>query len=281
MAKADTTGRILISGERILAGYQYPPLSLFLAIPGYLAGDYRYSLLGASAIAGATLALARPGKLGTMVAPLWFFSQASFFVIQFGYTETLVAMLLVLTVASASRRSRWTFVPLGLFFASKQYAFVILPLVWLIPLPDANESLRQRLRLIAEAAAVAIGVSLPFLIWNPAALYHDLVTVQLLAPFRPESLSLPGWWFSSATAGRHLPTWLGFAALIPTTALALWRPRPSAARFATAVALVMMGFFFCSKMAFVNYYVCVLGALAAAVAVRSPRNSQSTIVASS
>jgi hypothetical protein len=66
--------------------------------------------------------------------------------------------------------------------------------------------------------------------------------------------------------GGQLPAWLGFASLVPTTIVALWKRQVSSAGFATAVALVYVTFFALSKQAFVNYYIFVFGALAIALA---------------
>lgn len=256
-----------LDGQRVLVGYHYPPLSLLLAVPGYLAGDYRYSLLVATTIAGVLLYAGSPTWRGAAAMSLWLFSPVTFFVIEWGWTDPFVVLFLVATGLAAQRRSAWTFLPLGLLFAVKQYAVLAAPLLMLLPARD--ESLRGRLRLLLQAAAVALVVSVPFLIWDPAAMFRNLVTFQAQQPFRPESLSVPAWWYS-AIGGMRLPSWLCFAAVAPATALALWRLRPSATSFALAVSLVLFVFFACAKQAFVNYYVVCLGALAAVIAFSGP-----------
>jgi len=77
-------------------------------------------------------------------------------------------------------------------------------------------------------------------------------------------LSLPAWWHGRY--GQRLPDWLGFASLLPTSALALWRCERNATGFALALALGSLVFFGLSKQAFGNYYFFSLGAICCALA---------------
>jgi len=53
-----------VFGGRVHIGFPYPPLSLFLALPGYLlGGDYRYSSLAATTLSGYFIASARPSRI--------------------------------------------------------------------------------------------------------------------------------------------------------------------------------------------------------------------------
>lgn len=262
-ASSQYYGPGLVAGDRVLMGFQYPPLSLFLAVPGYLLGDYRYSLLIAGAVTGGVLYLLRPGAMGAIAAALWLFSPIAFFVIGCGWTDTFAVLFLTLTAFAASRRSRWMFVPLGLLFAVKQYAVLAAPLVLLLPVTEAEDSIRGRLRLLLEAAGVAVAVTAPMFLLNPSAMFRDLVTFQVLQPFRAESLSIPGWWHQVRQGGQ-VPVWLCFVAIVPATLVALWRRRVTAYGFPLGTALVLMVFFAFGKQAFVNYYHFVFGALVTA-----------------
>jgi hypothetical protein len=247
----------MVVDGRVLTGFQYPPLSLYFALPGYLLGDYRYSMLCAIAVAGACMAYTRPGPLAATAMALWLFSPGALYILQYGYTESMVVMLVAWTVACAARGSRWLFVPLGLVFASKQYMFLLTaPLVWLLPNP------RQ---LLVRGSAVGALVTAPFVLINPRAFIESIVLLQLRQPFRPESLSIPGWWANHF--GEQLPSWWCFVSLVPTAALALWRCERSAAAFAAALSLVSFVFFFLSKQAFANYYFFTLGTICCALAL--------------
>src|SRR5262245_16923050 len=263
-ASSQYYGAGLVSGDRVLVGFQYPPLSPFLAVPGYLVGDYRYSLLIAGAMTGLFLYLSRPDRIGAIALALWCFSPIALFVIQVGWTDTFVVLFLTMTAFAASRRSRWTFVPLGLLFAVKQYAIFAAPLVLLLPMRSSEDSAGGRLRLLFKAAAVAVAVTLPMFLLDPAAMIRDLITFQVLQPFRAESLSIPGWWRRSMECAE-LPAWLSFAAIVPATLLAVWRRRATEFGLPLATALVLMVFFAFGKQAFVNYYQFVFGALVTAV----------------
>jgi hypothetical protein len=253
----------LVAGDRVLMGFQYPPLSLFLAVPGYLLGDYRFSLLIAGALTGVFLYLCRPGRIGVIGMALWLFAPIAFFVIQWGWTDPFAVFFLTMTTFAASRRSRWMFVPLGLLFAVKQYAILGVPLVFLLPLRHHDDSVRGRLILLLKAAAVGLAVTGPMFLLNPAAMIRDLIVFQVLQPFRAESLSIPGWWFQ-VTQGSQLPMWLGFGAAVAATFVALWRRRVTAFAFPLATAFVLMVFFAFGKQAFVNYYCFVFGGLVTA-----------------
>jgi len=253
----------LVAGDRVLMGFQYPPLSLFLAIPGHLLGDYRYSLLIATAISGVFLYLSRPGVLSAIAMALWLFSPVGFFVLQYGWTDSFPVLFLTMTVFAASRQSRWLFVPLGLLFAVKQYAVLAAPLVFLLPALEGGAPVRGQIKLLLKAGAVGVAVTAPMFLLNPAAMIRDLITFQVIQPFRPDSLSVPGWWHQ-VTQGGSLPIWLCFVAIVPAIAVALWRCRVTAFAFPLAVAFVMMVFFAFGKQAFVNYYHFVFGALVTA-----------------
>jgi hypothetical protein len=254
----------MVVNGRVLTGYQYPPLSLLFAIPGYvLGGDYRYSELFAMTVAGGCMAYARLGTLGASAMALWLFSPGCLFVLEQGYTEPMLVMLMAATLLCAVRRPGWLFVPLGLLFAAKQYMLVITaPLIWLLPWPDQTPGAPWRLLL--RAAAVATALTLPFFVINPKALFDCLVLLQLRQPFRLDSLSVPAWWMTHY--GKRLPDWLGFASIVPFSMLALRRCERSASGFAAGLALVSFAFFVLSKQAFSNYYFFNLGAICSAVA---------------
>ena len=262
-ASSQYYGPGLVAGDRVLMGFQYPPLSLFLAVPGYFFGDYRYSLLIAAAVTGGVLYLSRPGVMGAIAAALWLFSPIAFFVIGCGWTDSFAVLFLTLTAFAASRRSRWMFLPLGLLFAVKQYAVLAAPLVLLLPVSEAEDSFKSRLRPLLEAAGVAVAVTAPMFLLNPSAMFRDLITFQVLQPFRAESLSIPGWWHQFVEGGQ-VPVWLCFVAIVPATLVALWRRRVTPYGFPLGTAFVLMVFFAFGKQAFVNYYHFVFGALVTA-----------------
>ncbi|HZH02474.1 MAG TPA: hypothetical protein VEY30_01740, partial [Myxococcaceae bacterium] len=109
---------------RLQFGYLYPPLSLLLALPGHLFfGDYRYSQLGANALAGLLMATARPGRWSGAALFFYLFTPRSLFILEQGWSEPFVVLGLAAATFAACRRPRllpWAF---GLFLAVKQYLF--------------------------------------------------------------------------------------------------------------------------------------------------------------
>ncbi len=243
-------------------GFPYPPLSLFLALPGYLlAGDYRYAQLLALIGAAALLAIARPGRLGMAAAALLLFSPRSFYVLEQGWTEPFAILLLALTVTCACRWPRALPVALGLLLASKQ-TMIFVPILAVL-LAGGLAHWRAYWALLWKAGLVALAVSLPLILGALNGFMASAITLQFYQPLRLDSLSYVA---VLARAGVTTPFWLSFVAVIPALALALWRGARTPAGFATAVGLVYLAFFALNKQAFCNDYYFVLGALACAIA---------------
>jgi len=264
---------------RLAFGFPYPPLSLFLALPSYLlAGDHRYAQLLALALAGALLALARPGRVGALAAALLLFSPRVFFVLEQGWTEPFLILLLALVVACACRWPRALPVAFGLLLAVKQ-TLVFAPLTAFLLVGEVVGGVvgsrgrwRDWWRLVWRAGGVALAISLPLALWNVRGFVVSVVTLQLYQPLRPDALSYVAW---LARANLPAPGWLAFAAIVPACALALWRGARTPAGFAAAMALIYLTFFAFNKQAFCNYYFFALGALCAAIAATHPVASPS------
>ncbi|CAA9561810.1 MAG: hypothetical protein AVDCRST_MAG18-1147 [uncultured Thermomicrobiales bacterium] len=254
---------------RVDFGFPYPPLSLFLALPGYLvAGDHRYAQLLAMVGAGALLAVARPGRIGALAAATLLFSPRAFFVIEQGWTEPFVILGLALTVACACRWPRALPLALGLLLASKQ-TMVFVPLVAFL-LVGGLAGWRAWWGLIWRAGVVALAVSLPLALGALRGFAYSVVLLQLYQPPRADALSYAA---ALARAGLPAPTWLAFAAVVPALALTLRRGARTPAGFAAGVGLVYLAFFAVNKQAFCNYYFFALGALCCAVAAAQPGGS--------
>jgi hypothetical protein len=111
-------------------------------------------------------------------------------------------------------------------------------------------------------------LTLPFFLWNPAAFWRSVVTLQFHQPFRPDSLSGLSWW---ASRGHEPPPALiSFLVAAAASIAALWRLPRTPAGFAMAIAMTFFGFFAFNKQAFANYYFFVVGALYATVAAWRP-----------
>ena len=244
-------------GGRLTFGFPYPPLSLFLAMPGQiLAGDFRYSQLAAMTLSGGLMAYSRPGLVASAAAAVFLFTPRVFFVLEEAWTEPFVVLLLALVVFLACRAPKLVPYAFGLFFAVKQYLVIVAPLaVLLLPRPVDRRELRGWL---VKAIATTALVTLPLMLIDIPKFVWNVVKLQVYQPFRTDALSYPSWWVSQ---GGQPITWLALVVVIPVLVLVLWKAEHRPAGFALGVALVTLVFFAFSKQAFCNYYYFVIGAL--------------------
>jgi hypothetical protein len=242
-------------------GFPYFPLSLLLVVPGHLlAGDFRYAHLAATTLAGLLMAGARPGSVALGAAALYLFTPRVFFILEQGWTEPLLVLLLAASLYCAVRSPPVAPFVFGLFVAVKQYLVFAAAMGWLL----GRASERSEWRFLAIGAAAATAVTLPFALWDLGPFVYSVVTLQFHQPFRPDSLSILAW--IATRGGPLLPGWTAFAAALPALTLAFWRGSRTPAGYAASVALVYFVFFAFNKQAFGNYYLFVVGALCCAVA---------------
>src|SRR5579864_1360056 len=221
----------VVKDGRVDFGFQYPPLSLLAILPGFMLGDLRYTYIAALLLTAALLVRIRFNRTTLIAVALLLLSPVTFYVLSRGWTEPLVLLMLCWTCLAALRRSRWLAVALGLFFASKQYTVLAIPLAALL-LP--RFAWKAFLRLLAASLLCSAAVTAPFAVWNFQDFWRDLVTWQLIQPFRPDALS-----FSVLAARMGLPRISQMVVIIATAAAAFWtltrRPRMAPA-FAGSLA---------------------------------------------
>jgi hypothetical protein len=256
---------------RLDFGYPYPPLSLLMALPGYVLGDFRYAQLAAMTAAGALIALARPGRLATAAAAVLLFTPRGFFVLEAGWTEPFAVLLLAATVFVGCRRPDALPVPLGLLIAVKQYLGLGLFLLPLLP-----TGMRTKHRTLAwKAITVAGAATLPMALWDLPAFARSAVFLQFRQPFRGDSLSFLAGIFHET--GWRGPTWFAFLITIPAIILCLRRCPRTPAGYSAALGLVCLVFFAFGKQAFCNYYHFVIGAFCCAAASAPPDGPTATV----
>ena len=170
----------------VQCGYFYLPMSLLLAIPGYLLGDVRYSNLIALEIAGALIAFARPSRVSFLCAIVVVFCPGIFLMLSNAWIEPQMLMLLALAVFLAVRgRHTWALIVLGLLLAEKQYMILALP-AFLLILP--RRGIKDAVRGLAIVGLTSAIVILPFFFWDPRAFLHSATAlyVNLLAHRRDQ-----------------------------------------------------------------------------------------------
>ncbi len=178
----------IVRNGMVELGFPYPPLSLLMDLPGHvIMGDFRYSNLIAMVGAAALIGYMKRGTTPLLAGMLFLSTGRSLFVLETGFTEPGVALLLAATLFAAVRGWRVTPVLLGLLFASKQYLVIIAPCALLL-VPGVWEW-RKALRWVLVAGAVALLVSLPIILVDLAAFVRCTITPIAKAHFRKDGLS--------------------------------------------------------------------------------------------
>ena len=251
----------------------YPPLSFLFSLTSLATGDVRWALVFCHLFAALLLyltarALGLEQREAVLMATLFFWVPGALFMVESAWTETtLVLALAIFSYCLARGRLFGAMVAAGMALALKQTMVVLVPfLVILWP--------RVRLRHLLAATLFSLVSYVPFLIWDPRALYEDLVLFHLATPFRPDGSTV-----SSALCqitGNPMPAWVSVAALV--VGLALWLPsirrhvgpaeRNGALLWSllfAGVASVYLTTLVFSKQAFYNYFYLVHFALVAAL----------------
>jgi hypothetical protein len=254
----------LIQGKNPYATLAFPylPLTLLLDVPAVLfTGDPRYAQLAAVTLAGAFMAYARPGRVGAVVASLFLFTPRVFLVLQQGWTEPFLVLVLSLAVYCACRRPRWAPYVLGLTFAMKAYFVLGLPAVVL--LLHRPFRWKQALGLGAKALVAAAVVMAPFALWDFTAFSTSALAFHLDATSQPAPLSFVTWLAEHGGPPSTPAAAIGAALIFG--ALSMWRSARSASGFALGLATIFFAFFAFHPEASFNHYFFVVGALCCAV----------------
>lgn len=250
-----------VSGDRVLFGYPYPPLSLLLAAPGQLAfKDYRYAELAALVGAAALIGYAARSVLAQLAAVLLLTTPRLFFVLEQGWTEPIAVLMLAATVFTMVRRPASSAWMGGLLAVTKQYLGLAGPLL-------VRFGAGQRIgawRFCGRAAIAGAIVTLPFAVWNLRAFVDTVILLQTREPFRIDSLSYVSW-AARAGWGEGSFAWAAGTAIV-ALAVVLRRAPNSAAGFAGGLALASLATFAMGSKAFCNYYFFVIGALCCSLA---------------
>jgi hypothetical protein len=228
---------------RVQVGFQYPPLTLLWALPGYLLGDVRYSYVFAIIISALFSFAICPSLRGLWVVSVLLFSPLTFLVENRCWTEPLVLMTLSATVFAAMKKRWWLPIALGLFLATKQYNVLALPLIGFLICPFRWKAYWK---LTGWSLAVCTATVMPFAIWNIRGLWHDLVLFHLAQPFRHDGLSfaVPIPWMTK----------IGPVLVLAFIAWVIRTGKHTAAVFAASYGVALLLFFSTSQQGMTNYY---------------------------
>jgi hypothetical protein len=237
----------MVVNGRVQEGFPYLPVTLAWDIPGYLLGDIRYSYVLALMLSSAICFAIYSDKRGFCLASFLLLNPIGFFVESRCWTEPMVFLGLTATLYGAIKKRRWLPIAAGLFLATKQYNFLALPFLGFLVSPFRWKSYWK---LLGLALAVAMVTVLPFAVWNPRALWHDLVPWLLDQPIRTDSLSLAVLFPAILKVGPLF--------VLAFIAWALRIGSRSKAMFAAGYGTCLLFFFLTtSKQAFCNYYLLI------------------------
>lgn len=252
----------LVSGDVLLTGFPYPPLSLVLSTLGFVAGDVRLAHLASFVVSGVVLVVvgrahwwSRAGGLMLLTTP------TGLFVVQQSWTEPFVVVALATAAVLPVRRRDVTgTLALGALVAVKQYALILA--VPLLARLARDRGWNGALRTALGAGGVAAAVTLPFALWNLPAFIDSLVRLHLAQPFRPDALSIPA--FLAARAGLEVDGTVLLIVTAVAVALATWLAARVARNgwwyAAVGSGVVMLAFVLFAKQAHANYYLVVVAA---------------------
>jgi hypothetical protein len=274
-------GPEMLTKDGRVQSFPYPPLSLVLAVPGYLLGDVRWSLLMA-VLGTAALMVATGRRLGLpaghpaeLAAVALLCHPRGLLVLEASWTEPFVALGLAATIwAMAGTRGRVTAGALAAGLAMKQYVFLCLPALCCGMVSRRCHN-RGRLgwRQVAAAVVLAGLTALPFLLWDPRALWHGLVDFHVYSPPRNDCVSVVA--AVNVATGNWLDPRLGFVAAAVVAAVVLRYGVPGLANATMGSAAIFLAFFAFNKAAHLNYYwlAAVLLALAVVIAAANAEGS--------
>lgn len=250
---------VLVDG-RITYGYPYLPVPLLFVVPAFLLGDVRVALVLAMVATSWLIKRLAGDQLGRLCAVLVLILPVSW-AMQLSYWVEPVLLLWVALMAFSMSRGRFAVaVWFGFFLASKQFAVVHLPYLWMLMRVHGR-------RAVWGALAVPAALCLVFLIWDPAAFWHSAVEFHLRQPYRYDTVTLTP--ALERLLGSSPDFLFGPYGLILGGLLSMfiaWRCLPSGSVMSAGIGLSLAVTVLFSKQGHPNYWGLIGGALLVAVA---------------
>jgi hypothetical protein len=248
--------RLIGDDGTLSVGCPYPPLSVLMAVPGYvLGGDVRYSHLLAMGLSAALIVLTRPTRLAALAATFLLLMPRALYVLELSWTEPFLVLTFSMVMYCACRWPKALPIALGLYLSTKQYTILAIPLLPL--LIDGPDKWRSVGKVLVKALMVVAVINLPFLIWDAHGFFRSLVEFQFMQSLRTDALSYLAF-LHHRINGFVPPAWMSLLPLVVLIPLSLRRASSSPAGFAAAVTAVHLLFFAFNKLAFCNYYYFVI-----------------------
>jgi hypothetical protein len=239
--------------------FNYLPVTFLLTAPGqWLFDDVRWVEAGCLLATGCLLVRhvvgTGAGRGRVALAALVALTPGALLVVQQAWNEPILLLGLVATAVLMDRgRWNWAILPLGLALATKQHLVLLLPLLLFWP--------KFGWRRVLGSVGIAVAVSLPWLVANPARFTLCTADFFLGEQAPPKALSI---W-------RILPEPLQMPVLviglIVAFAVVLWRCPRTPAGFLVGSGTVFVVFDLLNKQTFVNQWWLAAALLVSGVAL--------------
>ena len=248
---------------RVLYGFPYPPLSLAMAWPGHLAGDFRYAELAALVVAAAfAIAAGRASAVAIGAAALLLFTPRGLLRARAGLDRAVRDRL-----GGAERSGPQP--PAGRWRPRRSSGWRSPPSsTWRWPCrpPGCSAPIAPPACARSPPPWAVAGIALLPALGDLPGFLHSAVMVQVREVLRMDSLSLAVPW--AGGPGRRCPASRMRPWSLASAGLAVWRAPATPSGLAAALAVTLFTAFAFGKKAFCNYYVMVLAVLVLAIAVR-------------
>jgi hypothetical protein len=267
-AIGEAAGRALLEGRNPYlthvwhGGYPYLPISAIASALGLLVGDVRWPVVAANGLVAVLFADAgrRLGVLerGLALGAIWVWTTGALFVTGQAFYDGLIVALAAgaLVVFIAWPRRVWVAgVLIGVGAGLKQFGLGFIPY---LPVRSPGAPVAALAAVISAVVIVA-----PFVLWDASALAAGTAFSHIREPARAFALNLLVLPDGRSIVPMPLPVALALAAVASWWAGRQWIGRrwaDSISRWLAGSATLFLVAFVLNGIAFVNYYLLVIGA---------------------
>ena len=230
--------------------YAYPPITIFLTTPFYfIFGDVRWTfifaeLVGAIFIFRLAVRSGLPLNVSKYLTLLFYCIPFMPFVIEQSWTEPLLVWSCILFIYFYQfHRVILSMIFLGVFFASKQYLILVIPLLL---------KLKFRFRYFWIPVLICMITYGIYLVWDAQSIIHDNVLFHFRSRFRPDALNLSAYLFNNWNI--RIPGIVTIILMLFGLILGMLCVPKTTSGFFKAISIVFFITLVVNKHAFCNYY---------------------------
>ncbi len=266
------------SAEPVLQGLVYPPSVFYFHVFAYvLTHDVRAASIAAEAVAAWGLWLLTRGQTQRrrQLAVLLLLSQpVSLFVLEQAWIDPLIlavlAVCLLFQERSAHRASAAAF---GILLSMKQYMVFLFPQWFLLGRRRNGWTPRSVVADLLVAGGAALLTFLPFLLWDPRALWENGILYNLRFGISANTLNWAAFLYDqfNIVIGSTASLFVGFIASVAS--LVAFRSLQPRIAFLYASSITLFALFLLGARAYCNYYYLVSGLLLFLLCLAAPREA--------